>query len=296
MNIFINNDLFVSQKINVYYQMDYNNFIDLFFYKLSLTNNINITENINNATIQIYGIQTTKNTNIRKDIPCLLICNENCSVGRKHYNHFNEFNYFNDERINIYIYNDISNIIIKKNKIAIPFIYLYIDQFIRLEKQIQINNINFKNKKFCLFTSRNLHNKNKSRIITFLSKYGEIDYLSNYNISNISCFHDVKLLQLYNNYKFIICFENSISDGYITEKIFNVFLAKSIPIYNGAPNINNYLNKEAILNINNKSSLIKLNKLISNEDLYNNFINLNKININYNNENWDSLLYDYIKL
>lgn len=44
------------------------------------------------------------------------------------------------------------------------------------------------------------------------------------------------------NYKFSICYENCYGEtGYITEKIFDAFLAGSVPIYLGAPNITDYV-------------------------------------------------------
>lgn len=42
-------------------------------------------------------------------------------------------------------------------------------------------------------------------------------------------------------YRFAICFENEISPGFITEKIFDCFLAGTIPIYYGAPNVTDYI-------------------------------------------------------
>lgn len=48
--------------------------------------------------------------------------------------------------------------------------------------------------------------------------------------------------QILNQYKFCFCYENaSIYDGYITEKIFDCFLAGCIPIYWGAPDIQDYI-------------------------------------------------------
>ena len=44
-------------------------------------------------------------------------------------------------------------------------------------------------------------------------------------------------LNTMNNFKFSICFENCNFPGYITEKIFDCFFAKCIPIYYGAPDI-----------------------------------------------------------
>jgi hypothetical protein len=43
------------------------------------------------------------------------------------------------------------------------------------------------------------------------------------------------------NYKFTICFENAIYEGYITEKIFDSFYAGSVPIYFGAPDVLDYI-------------------------------------------------------
>lgn len=42
-------------------------------------------------------------------------------------------------------------------------------------------------------------------------------------------------------YKFCICYENGILNGYITEKIFDCFFAGCIPVYLGAPNITAYV-------------------------------------------------------
>lgn len=44
-----------------------------------------------------------------------------------------------------------------------------------------------------------------------------------------------------NQFKFNICFENCAFPGYITEKIFDSFLAGSIPVYFGAPDITDFV-------------------------------------------------------
>jgi len=50
------------------------------------------------------------------------------------------------------------------------------------------------------------------------------------------------------DYNFSICFENVYGhEGYITEKIFDCLLAGTIPIYKGAPNINNYIPQNCFL-------------------------------------------------
>ena len=45
----------------------------------------------------------------------------------------------------------------------------------------------------------------------------------------------------YAKYKFAICFENSRSEGYISEKIFDCFVSGIVPIYAGARNVTQYI-------------------------------------------------------
>lgn len=62
------------------------------------------------------------------------------------------------------------------------------------------------------------------------------------------------------NYKFSICFENAHGfNGYITEKIIDCLLAKTIPIYLGAQNIQDYIPSECFIDMRDFSSF---------EDLY----------------------------
>ncbi len=49
------------------------------------------------------------------------------------------------------------------------------------------------------------------------------------------------------NYKFVLCFENSRENGYISEKIFSAFLSGSVPIYFGAPDISSYIPKDCYI-------------------------------------------------
>lgn len=48
-------------------------------------------------------------------------------------------------------------------------------------------------------------------------------------------------------FKFNICFENCAFPGYVTEKIFDSFLSGSIPIYYGAPDILDFIPKNAFI-------------------------------------------------
>lgn len=47
-------------------------------------------------------------------------------------------------------------------------------------------------------------------------------------------------MALYGHYKFVIAFENSCAEDYVTEKFFDPLLAGAVPIYFGAPNIKEF--------------------------------------------------------
>lgn len=58
-------------------------------------------------------------------------------------------------------------------------------------------------------------------------------------------------IQVLQEYKFTIAFENASISGYTTEKIIDPLLADSIPIYYGNPDIAELINPEAFVNANN---------------------------------------------
>lgn len=94
----------------------------------------------------------------------------------------------------------------------------------------------------CAFISSSFH---KSGRLTYL------ETLMNYlNIHSYGKVLQNKILEKDNgyqskidtiaNYKFTIAFENAIARDYVTEKFFDPLIAGSVPIYLGAPNINDF--------------------------------------------------------
>jgi hypothetical protein len=72
-----------------------------------------------------------------------------------------------------------------------------------------------------------------------------------------------------NDYKFHLCFENSIGDNYWTEKLSDPILGFSIPIYYGCNNIENFFNG-GIIKIDlddTKASLNIIGEIIKNSDV-----------------------------
>lgn len=88
-------------------------------------------------------------------------------------------------------------------------------------------------------------------------------------------------MKLLSNFKYCICFENLTEvNGYITEKIFDCFKAKCIPIYWGASNIEKYVPKKCFIDFRDFNDYEKLLKFLASidETKYNQYIkNINKL-------------------
>lgn len=103
------------------------------------------------------------------------------------------------------------------------------------------NRINFldKKEKFCGFVVSNkvLTNK-RDDFFEALSKYKRVDSGGRWK-NNIGGNVDDKIEWL-KSYKFNLCFENSSYPGYLTEKLFDAFLAGCVPIYWGDTSLRNH--------------------------------------------------------
>jgi len=62
------------------------------------------------------------------------------------------------------------------------------------------------------------------------------------------------------DYKFSICFENVAYPGHITEKIIDCFVAGVIPIYLGAPDVENFIPKDTFIDMREFKNFDDLNK------------------------------------
>ena len=302
---FCNNaDIIVPEKdgVKIYHQLIDTQFLDLF---MPSNKEYEIVKENDKADICIVGTQHTNNDLLRKDEFNIFFSVENFSAGRTHYQHLNKFGKYGNPKIDLYIYNDE---VIPSEKV-IPMIYMRINYFNKLndmnrklyyEKAREfIGKIDtpFEEKKFCLFISQNMLNLNKQIVVRMLYNLGQIDTLQSIAKTDIklqtsNCFNSFELLKLFNKYKFIICFENSKTVGYITEKIFNVFLSKSIPIYDGDPNINDFIERNCYIPFDNKITE-KISLLMNNEVLYNNMLNQKKtkeLDYSFINQNFDKLI------
>ena len=92
------------------------------------------------------------------------------------------------------------------------------------------------------FISSPINKSERMEYLAELSEYIEIhhygSFLNNSRLDN-DCGRDSKL-QILGKYKFAIAFENSICRDYVTEKFFDPLITNTVPVYMGAPNIDDY--------------------------------------------------------
>lgn len=98
-----------------------------------------------------------------------------------------------------------------------------------------------KKEKFCSFvvSNKGLTNK-RDDFFEALSNYKKVDSGGRWK-NNIGGNIDNKIEWL-KSYKFNLCFENSSYPGYLTEKLFDAFLAGCVPIYWGDTSLRNHKN------------------------------------------------------
>jgi hypothetical protein len=275
---------FLQDFTDRYYQMPRKQLIETFLPKTFKYEIVPIEEK---ADICLCGIQTDQYTNLRSDEINYMICVENCPKW-KHYKHYNIYSDFGDNRIQLYSYNHHSKPILTDMFLSIPTIffrlnyYLQVNSFYKSHPSLQTK---FSDKKFALITNKSALNKDIYKFASKIKHIGKIDHIGMHDdkVLHASCYNSIELLQIYNQYKFIFCFENSYQPGYITEKIFNGLLSNSIPIYCGAPDISEFIDTSGFINIHPTSIDIfdstSIAELVSDETKYNELLNKNKVNI-----------------
>ncbi|MCL2792948.1 MAG: glycosyltransferase [Spirochaetaceae bacterium] len=140
----------------------------------------------------------------------------------------------------------------------------------------------YRKTKFCSLVASHDNSGIRAKMFSDLSAIAHID------CAGVLLHNDTSLHNIYDNnkslylqqYKFNICPENSISPGYVTEKLFQSLYSGCIPIYNGwskdpEPDI---VNPNIILwydesdEQNNKYAMNEVRKLHENDKLYRSFV------------------------
>lgn len=122
-------------------------------------------------------------------------------------------------------------------------------QFVIPQSELRSNVFSKKPKtKFCSIVFNSLI-PNRVEILEKLSKYKKIDC---YGVPFGNHFYgeDVKY-RIISDYKFNICFENSLFPGYYTEKLIHAKTAGCLPLYSADKNCEKDFNSESFLNLSN---------------------------------------------
>ena len=126
-------------------------------------------------------------------------------------------------------------------------------------------------RKFCSYVvSNNIGAPERSRFFHLLSEYKKVDSGGRWE-NNVGGPVPNKL-DFIKDYKFNIAFENSMYDGYTTEKIMEPMLVNSLPIYWGNRLINKDFNPASFINVSDFPSLEAavehIVMLDNNDDMY----------------------------
>lgn len=104
-------------------------------------------------------------------------------------------------------------------------------------------------------SSKNMTSGHKLRhkIYNYLSEIDEVNGLEIYQHKSPP-YHDIRN-DFFASAKFHISVENSVQENYFTEKLIDCFASKTIPIYYGCPNIQDFFNIDGIITFNDMEDL-----------------------------------------
>lgn len=192
--------------------------------------------------------------------------------------------------------------------IRIPLWYYYIDWFNKgsynnPDYLIPLDYLDNSDKN--IFSSKN---KTKFCSAVFSNPVGTrmdmVNLLNSYK--NVDCYgkpHSLKIqdgeqykMDIISDYKFSICFENSITEGYYTEKLLHAKIAGNIPIYYSDRKMSDDFNPDSCLNLidfeNMEHLLEKIKEVDSDYNIYKKMLSENLII----NKNLDSIKKEIIKI
>lgn len=125
-------------------------------------------------------------------------------------------------------------------------LYALFNDVKKLLKPVDIEKTMQEKSCFCNFIYSNPGPRERKEFFKKLCKYKKVDSAGRYLNNTGSPVIDK--LDFLSKYKFTIAYENSSFPGYTTEKIFEPFLVRSIPIYWGNPLVNRDFNPKSFIN------------------------------------------------
>lgn len=138
--------------------------------------------------------------------------------------------------------------------IPVPYLYSHYPEIIQKAPATKCEFIN-------AFISSNFNQSNRigylQQLMTYIDIHSYGKTLNNKQLANDKGF-DTKN-DIISAYKFTLAFENAIAPDYVTEKFFEPLIAGSVPVYLGAPNIEDFApGNKCYINVNSFSSVKSL--------------------------------------
>lgn len=97
-------------------------------------------------------------------------------------------------------------------------------------------------KKFvCAFISN--PEPTRMRALEELSRYGEVEIYGPHTRKPVANKYEIA-----ENFKFMLCFENDLFPGYVTEKLLDAYLCNTVPLYWGDFGRESHINRKALIN------------------------------------------------
>lgn len=177
-----------------------------------------------------------------------------------------------------------------QNFIYVPFWSMSFATMYTFSVPDLLKKYNFKKEKFCAFMYSNC-NKTYDGVSLRENFYDILQQKSGNRVDNLGKCKNLNNIEIdrsipdwignaidkYKKYKFVIAFENSLKEGYITEKLILPLLAGCVPIYLGAPDVETQFNKKCFISVRDFNSLEECADYVmyvdSNDYLYNTYIN-----------------------
>lgn len=109
-----------------------------------------------------------------------------------------------------------------------------------------------------------------------ISRYKKVDVFGKSNPNCNLPDGEKNKLDLISDYKFSLCYENSVTSGYHTEKLLHGKIAGNIPIYYGNDTINNDFNSKCFINatkLSNEELIERIKEIDLSKNLYEKMFN-----------------------
>lgn len=120
-------------------------------------------------------------------------------------------------------------------------------------------------KKFCAFVVTNSKGDARNQMFLKLNAIKRVESSGRY-MNNVGYTaprgEDAVYFSFLNGYRFMICFENTKREWYLTEKLFHAYIGGCIPIYWGCPNVADVLNEKAFIHITGEPTVENFQQIL----------------------------------